>query len=138
VALLPFRWTKKAALNIADFECFTRCGTFRISAAFSVQRDLRAEPHKSVKQAHRTPQSLNSDGEGILLARLVGNLKELDFDSSQDRGGSRYLPSRAWRYHTLFKCHWPLSPAFFLEISPIFAFSGFSNMGGPRIGPDFS
>jgi len=35
-ALAGSRWTKKAALNIADFECSTLPKTFKISAAFFV------------------------------------------------------------------------------------------------------
>jgi len=38
---MPFRWTKKAALKIADFGYFTPCGTFRVCAGFS--RDLQIQ-----------------------------------------------------------------------------------------------
>ena len=45
---LSSRWTEQAALITAHFECPTWRGTFIITAAFSVHRELRKGPNQTV------------------------------------------------------------------------------------------
>jgi len=80
------QWTEKAALIIAHFECPTRRGTFKISAAFLVhQETAHISPQLPKKKQHRQKPtavpiliSFHTETEfyirGSLVVELKGNL----------------------------------------------------------------